>query len=150
MAKSQTIVVYLNKEKRQHWDVTFDAISDYFPVAFNDTVSGVKTFVDWEDEIGQFVLDINGEPYENYAFLDSTFNLDDTQIKTLSASISLNKKVIFEGGGEWQPTSLQFAIWERIDESEPITSIEVYNVGETTTATMNEVLGLLFMQENIP
>lgn len=142
--------MYLNKEKEQHSGVAFADISNYFPVAFSDPISGAKTLVDWDDEVEQFLLDINGEPFENHPYLDPTFSLDDTQIKVLSAKILINKKLISEGSSEWQPAFLQHAIWHKIEENEPITSISIEDVGETESSTMNELLGLLFMQENIP
>ena len=99
---------------------------------------------------GEFVFDINGEPFENLPFLDSSFSLDDTKTKTVNAKVSINEKVISEGGKEWLQASMQHAIWEKIDEKESITSIKIENVRETTTATMNELISILVMQENIP
>ena len=45
---------------------------------------------------------------------------------------------------------MQHAIWDKIYENESITSVKIENVKETTTATMNELIGILVMQENIP
>ena len=47
-----------------------------FPITLNDEVSGVKATVDFDEEIGEFVYDINGEPFENHLFLDASFCLE--------------------------------------------------------------------------
>lgn len=44
---------------------------------------------------------------------------------------------------------MQHAIWDQIDEKETITSLQIENVINTTSATMNEMLNLI-MQEQIP
>ena len=49
------------------------------PITLSDDVSGIKATVDFDEEVGEFVFDINGEPFENYPFLDSSFCLDDTK-----------------------------------------------------------------------
>ena len=41
-----------------------------------DDESGVKALVDWDSEISEFILDLNGEPYEDYMYLDSSFSLE--------------------------------------------------------------------------
>ena len=120
------------------------------PIVLNDEISGIKATVDFDEEVGEFVFDINGEPFENLPFLDSSFSLDDKKTKVLCAKVSINEKVISEGGKEWLPTSMLHAIWEKIKETEPITSVKVENIRDTTTATMNELIGLLVIQENIP
>ena len=100
--------------------------------------------------LGRFVFDIDGEPFENLPFLDSSFCADDRKTKILNAMVFVNEKLISEGGKEWLPASMQHAIWDKIEESEPITSLKILKVQETTTATMNELISLLVMQENIP
>ena len=45
---------------------------------------------------------------------------------------------------------MQYAIWDQIKEKEPITSVKIENVRETSAATMNEFIDLLALQENIP
>ena len=45
---------------------------------------------------------------------------------------------------------MQHAIWEKIEETEQITSVKVENIFDTKTTTINELIGLLLMQENIP
>ena len=70
--------------------------------------------------------------------------------KIISAMVSINEKIVSEGGKEWQPAWMQHAIWDMINEKEQITSVKVEKVRETTTATMNELIGIFVMQENIP
>ena len=84
------------------------------PITLSDDVSGIKATVDFDEELGEsgeFTFDINGEPFENHLFLDSSFSLDDTKTKIINAKVSINEKVISEGGKEWQPSSMQHAIW---------------------------------------
>ena len=76
-------------------------------------------------ESGEFVFDINGVPFENHPFLDSSFSLDDTMTKIISAMVSINEKIVSEGGKEWQPAWMQHAIWDMINEKEQITSVKV-------------------------
>ena len=45
---------------------------------------------------------------------------------------------------------MQHAIWDKIGEKEPITSVKIENVKETTNVVTNELVGLLALQENIP
>ena len=45
---------------------------------------------------------------------------------------------------------MQHAIWENIDEKEQITSVKIEDVRSTTSATLNELISLLLLQENIP
>ena len=97
-------------------------------MTLSDDVSGIKATVDFDEEageLGMFVFDINGEPFENHPFLDSSFSLDDTKTKTVSAKVSINEKVISEDGKEWLQASIQHAIWRNIAEKEQITSIKI-------------------------
>ena len=79
------------------------------PITLSDEVSGIKATVDWDEkagESGEFVFDINGEPFENYPFLDSSFCLYDTKTKIISAKVTINDKVVSEHGKEWQTSSM--------------------------------------------
>ena len=78
-----------------------------FPITLSDDVSGVKALLDWDEEIKEYVLDLNGEPFENLVYLDPSHNPDDLETKTISAKITINEKLITDGGGiEWQPFTL--------------------------------------------
>ena len=93
---------------------------------------------------------MNDEPFENYCFLDPSFCSESAKAKILSASIRLNNKVIFKGAKDWQPASVQQAIWNQIGEKEPLISLKVWGLSDTETSTVNELFGLLLQQENIP
>ena len=43
---------------------------------------------------------------------------------------------------------MQHAIWAKIDEREPITSLKLESVQNTAVPIMNELIGLLTVQEN--
>ena len=45
---------------------------------------------------------------------------------------------------------MQYAIYSKIAIDEPITSIKVADVKDTKAAVINELIGLLVIQENIP
>lgn len=66
----------------------------------------MKAVVDWDLEISEFILDLNGEPFENYMYLDSSFSLDTSEAKIMSAEILINGKSVSKGGCEWQPVFL--------------------------------------------
>ena len=100
-------------------------------------------------QAGEFVFDINGKPFENHPFLDSSFSLDDTKTKIINAKVSLNEKVVSEHGKEWHASFMQHAIWANIDENETITSVKIEKIKATKTPTMNELISLLLQQENI-
>ena len=150
LAKSQTVDITLNKENFHITGKKFSDAPSIFPVILTDDVSGIKAKVEFNEEVGQFTFDINEEPFENFPFLDASFSLDDTEVKIVSATVLINDKLISEGGKEWQPASMQHAIWDQIHEEEKITSVKIEKVRETTTATMNELIGIVAMQENIP
>lgn len=119
-------------------------------MTLNDEISGIKATVDFDDEIGEFVFDIDGEPFENLVYLDPSFSLEDTEVKLFFAQIEINNKIITDGGGqEWAPHILQFAIYAQIGDDEAITSIKVTEVKDTSSAVINEILGLLAVQKNI-
>ena len=107
MAKSETVEVFLNKQKFDKTDITFDNTASVFPITLTDDVSGIKATVDFDEEAGEFIFDIDGEPWENYAFLDESFSLEDTETKVINAKITINEKVVSEGGQEWQPAGMQ-------------------------------------------
>ena len=150
LAKSETIDITLNKENFHKTGKTFSDAPSIFPVTRTDDVSGIKAKVDFDEDVGEFFLEINDEPFENFPFLDASFSLDDTQVKIISATVTINEKVISEGGQEWQPGAMQHAIWDQIDEEEKIISLKIEKVQETTSATMNELIGIVAMQDNIP
>ena len=50
---------------------------------------------------------------------------------------------------EWQSYMTQHKIYYVIDQRIPITSIEIKEVKETESSVMNELLGLLSIQDNI-
>ena len=91
----------LNKAKFEKTGIAFDNTASVFPITLSDDVSGIKATVDFDDEKGEFTFDINGEPWENHVFLDSSFHLEDTMVQTVTADISLNDEAIQEGGHEW-------------------------------------------------
>ena len=150
LAKSQTFEVTCNKAKFTKAGITFDNIGSILPVTLTDEVSGIKATVDYDKEEGKFVFDINGQPSENYPFLDSSFSLEDTETKIINCKISMNDKVVSEGGKEWLDASLQQAIYTKIEEEEPIKSFKVEEVMQTSTPVLNEMLGCVAMQEDIP
>ena len=50
------------------------------PIKIVDEVSGVKASVDFDEDIQEFILDLNDEPFESYLFLDSSFSLESSEI----------------------------------------------------------------------
>ena len=113
-AKSQTVEITLNKAVFNEPGISFSDAPNLFPVVLSDDVSGIKATVDFDEELGEngeFVFDINGEPFENHLFLDSSFCLEDVETKAVCAKVSVNEKVVSEGGKEWHPVWMQQAIW---------------------------------------
>ena len=113
-AKSQTLDVTLNKANFNKTDIPFGDISLVCPIRLYDEVSGVKAMIDFDEEkgdCGEFVFDIDEEPFENHQFLDPSFCLEDATANILSATVSINEKVVSEGPGLWEPYSMQHAIW---------------------------------------
>ena len=106
LAKSETIDITLNKENFHSTNKKFSDAPSIFPVTLTDDVSGIKAKVDFDEDVGEFFLEINDEPFENLSFLDASFSLDDTQVKILNATVTINEKVISEGGQEWQPAAM--------------------------------------------
>ena len=125
LAKSGTIDVTLNKANLHTTGKTFSDAAEVFPVTLYDAESGAKAKVNFDADVGEFVLDINDEPIENYLWLDPSFSLDDTEVKILDATVTINNKVISEGGKEWQPAAMQHAIWDQIHEEEKINSVKI-------------------------
>ena len=119
-AKTETVDVSLNKANCNKTGIPFNETASALPITLSDDVSGIKATVDFDLEVGQFVFDINGEPFENHPFLDSSFTLEDTETKIISAKISINEKIVSEGGKEWQPAYMQHSIWNEIQDKEPI------------------------------
>ena len=151
--KSETLDINFNKAGYNKGRVVFSDIASYMPVVLQDEITGLKAEIFFDEEMyqpGQFVLDLDGEHFENFMFLDPTFNLEDQVQMICDAEIKVNKKIVTTGGNEWQPYVLQHAIWDVIDEKEPLTSVSITNTRETVRATMNEIIDLLMRQENIP
>lgn len=143
-AKSETIEITLNKEHQTFSGKPFGDMSA-FPVTISDPISGKKATVDFDEEEVCFLLDIDGEPFESLVFLDSTFSLEDDKTKACDFKISLNDKAVNDSGFEWQPHVLQHAIYAALDDDEPITSIKIENIKDTSAATMNEAISLLLL-----
>lgn len=61
----------------------------------------------------------------------------------------MNDKVISQGGKEWHHAAMQHAIFDKIEEEDKILSLKIEDIRETTAATMNELIGLVALQENI-
>lgn len=91
---------------------------------------GVKAIIDFDHQIDEYLVDINGEPYECLPYLDPSFSLEDTEIKTISGWIMVNDKIVHEGGAEWQPYVLQHSIFAKIHDEEPINKIEIHTIKE--------------------
>ena len=100
-AKNQTVDVTLNKANYNKTGIPFGGTNSVCPIVLSDVVSGIKATVDFDEIVGEFVFDINEEPFENHLFLDSSFSLDDTKTKVLCAKVSINEKVVSEHGKEW-------------------------------------------------
>ena len=101
-AKDETIEAVLGKARKT---LAGKPIGDStaFPLTLNAEEIGVKAIIDLDIAIDEYLVDINGEPYECLPYLDPSFNLEDTEIKTISGWIKINEKIVLEGGAEWQP-----------------------------------------------
>ena len=148
-AKSESLLVTFNKEKKEFTRVPFGDITP-FPIILMDEEIGVKAVVDFDEETQEFLLDLNGECYEDLVYLDPSFTPEDKEVKLIKAEVRINGKQVLDGSAiEWLPHTMQFAIYSQIGEDEPIKSIEIKNVSVTTAAVMNELIGLLAMQRNL-
>ena len=97
-----------------------------FPIVLNDQEIGVKAQVDYENEINEYVLDLNGEAYESLLYLSPTFNPFDIDVKTICATVTINDQVILDGTTqEWQPLAVEDAIYSQLSLNEYVTSIKV-------------------------
>ena len=77
------------------------------PIVLNDEEIKVKAEVDYDDEINEYVLYLNGEAYENLLYLSPTFNPFDKEVKTICATVTINDKVILDGTTqEWNPLAV--------------------------------------------
>ena len=76
----------------------------------------VKAFVDWCDEINEFVLDINGQPFESHVYIEPNYNPDDLKLKFITATVAVNQKKIIddEMTQEWSANSMQNAFYDTI------------------------------------
>ena len=45
--------------------IPFSDTASVFPITLSDEVSGIKATVDFDEEMGEFTFDINGEPLVN-------------------------------------------------------------------------------------
>ena len=133
----------LNKEKREFTGIDFRDTTSCFPLPLIDVANGVKAEIIWDDENEEFCLNVDGEEFEHLPFLDTTFALEDTRITSLNATVSLNQKVVSEGGKEWQPVFFSKEIEQTIFK-DMISSLKVEHVKETSSATMNELLDSMF------
>lgn len=118
----------------------------------------MKAFLDYSEEINEFVCDLDGDPYEGHPYLDPSHNPYIKEVKKITAYIAINDKEIlgysdrggtFAGTQEWQPSDMQSAIYNIIRYNEPITSIKIKDVSDTKAAVMNELIGLIMIQDNI-
>ena len=83
-AVKETVDVTLNKANYFKTGVPFSETRSLFPVTLSDEVSGIKATVDFDEELGEkgeFVFDINGEPFENHLYVEN-YALDDTKVYT--------------------------------------------------------------------
>lgn len=151
LSKDQTVNVTLNKAQYHKAGVSFAEAETVLPIILLDEVSGVKAYVDFDKEVKEFVFDIDGEPFENLLFLDSSFCLEDSDAKTWSAKITMNEDVIHDGAAEWNPYSLQHAIFDYLDENNVlIRAMKIEEITGTSSATLNQMLDLLCKQDKIP
>ena len=58
--------VTLNKASFEREEVPYEELSMLFPITLYCDVAGVKGTIDYDDEIKQFLLDIDGEHYEDF------------------------------------------------------------------------------------
>lgn len=84
----------MGKDVRTFSNIPFADTSSTFPLVLNDEEIGVKALVDFDTDIKQYVLDLNGEPYEAHYFLDPSFNPESKEVKSLYAIVSMNDKDI--------------------------------------------------------
>ena len=94
-------------------------------------------------------MDVDGEPFESLPYLAADFDPDRNEVKTLFAEIKINDKRVLSGTMEWQPKAFAYRIYSQIADDEPIDSISVKNVKDTKAAILNELIGVLAIQENI-
>ena len=110
----------------------------------------MKAQMNFDEKIKEYYIDLNGEPYEGLVYLDPEFNPDGKELKLICAKVLINdKEILSNTTQEWQPSALQHAIYSQIGDEESIFSIEVIDVSNTKAAVMNELIGLLAIQQNI-
>ena len=68
--------------------------SSSFPLTVNDELIKVKAEVGFDEEIGQYYLDLNGEPYESLVFLNQDYNPTGKEVKKFAAWVKINEKEI--------------------------------------------------------
>lgn len=55
-----------------------------------DKESGIEAVVDFDTETGEYVLNINGEPFETLKYLVSDQKLSNKEVETISAAVKIN------------------------------------------------------------
>lgn len=80
--ENETLVMKLNKQMATFTNIPFGDTSK-LPLTLIDEELGVKALVDFDEEIHEFVLDINGEPFECHVYLDPSFNPDSKEVKSI-------------------------------------------------------------------
>ena len=70
-----------------------------FPAVLHDTESGIEAVINFDAEIKEYVLDINGEPFETLNYLVSDKKFTDKQDETIYAFVRINnnKKYVMRG-----------------------------------------------------
>ena len=148
-AKDETIVAKLNKDVKTLTNVSFEDKSQ-LPITLSDEEIGVKAIVDWNFDISEFMLDINGKPFESHFYMAPNFNPDDDiKLKKITANVTTNQQKIMEDDmtQEWQPFSVQNAL-DYVIGDEPLAAIEVTSVKDTKADVLNELIGLFTIQSN--
>ena len=60
------------------------------PLTLQDEDIGVKAVIDWSTDSQEFVLDINGEPFEGYVYIEPDFDPDSLKLKFITATATIN------------------------------------------------------------
>ena len=100
------------------------------------------------------------EQTDKYFVIVDGVHQKDLDVKTITAFVSINGKIILgktdlagnpdPSPTEWWPSTVQRSLrWKIYDDNESITSIKVARVLKTKAFVMNELIGLLAIQQNI-
>ena len=57
--------------------------------------------MDFDEEIREYVLDLNGEPYEGLFYLANDFDPSDKKFKVIEVDVDINGKNVLSGFQEW-------------------------------------------------